>query len=329
MSLARATELFFVTFNGLLLGCTQVPLERSVDARPSTAPDARTDAGHAVSGQVVRDASLPDDTGAPGTDAATKRDASSTQVKSETSPLSKVDAGAQLTLPSADDASASLTALSDDAGTTELSCHHPRSVFEPDIVNARDLGGIRLPDGSTRCGRVFRGPPLAALNEARCAEFTQLGIRTVIDLRIASEVEAKPDAECVTTQAKTVLAPLPVPYTVSAEDYLRDLHTDDSMAAIFHTLGKVDSYPVYIHCTYGRDRTGIVAAAVLLALGASPTDVLDEYLLSQATVGAYPDSLQAVLDDIASLGGAAAYLAELGISDAELRVLRSMLGAER
>ena len=45
-------------------------------------------------------------------------------------------------------------------------------------------------------GMLFRGPPLAPLSEAGCSEIERLGIGTIIDLRIESERESKPDAPC-------------------------------------------------------------------------------------------------------------------------------------
>jgi hypothetical protein len=61
---------------------------------------------------------------------------------------------------------------------------------------------------------------------------------------------------------------------------------------------------------------------LLLALGASEAAVMDEYLLSKPNVGAYPDALAAVLDEVRQRGGAEAVLRELGISSAELAVMR-------
>jgi Tyrosine phosphatase family len=79
---------------------------------------------------------------------------------------------------------------------------------------------------------------------------------------------------------------------------------------------------VYFHCTYGRDRTGVIGALLLLALGASRQTVMEEYMLSEPNVGAYPVALEAVLDEIERRGGATQLLRELGITDEELAVLR-------
>jgi protein-tyrosine phosphatase len=95
------------------------------------------------------------------------------------------------------------------------------------------------------------------------------------------------------------------------------------MAQVFRTFGDPASYPIYFHCTWGRDRTGVVAAVLLLTLGVSPADVMSEYLLSQPLVGAYPNALEAVLEAVAARGGPDAFLASMGITPAELAVIRS------
>jgi len=155
-------------------------------------------------------------------------------------------------------------------------------------------------------------------------------MRTVLDLRTESERVALPDAACV--DANFVWAPLPVPYGLAAADYLNVLHEIPSIAVAFHTFGDPAAYPIYFHCTLGRDRTGIVSALVLLALGASRQTVMQEYLLSAPTVGAYPESLDAVLDEVEQRGGVENVLRDAGISDAELLVMREKAtarGAER
>src|SRR5579872_146021 len=45
-------------------------------------------------------------------------------------------------------------------------------------------------------------------------------------------------------------------------------------------------YPVFIHCTSGKDRTGVVVAALLLILGVPESIIVEEYLLSEGEVRA-------------------------------------------
>lgn len=207
-----------------------------------------------------------------------------------------------------------------DAGVVD-----PHAILVGEVVNARDLGGTPLADGAVVApGVLFRGAPLSDLTAAGCRELAALGIRTVIDLRTESVRENRPDDPCVHEQANVLYAPLPVPSNVSPEDYLADLNTTDSIAAAFRAMGDEAAYPIYFHCTWGRDRTGVLAAVVLLALGAERSAIMDEYLLSRPTVGAYPDSLAAVLDDIEQRGGVGAYFDDAAIAGEWVTTLRRM-----
>jgi protein-tyrosine phosphatase len=187
----------------------------------------------------------------------------------------------------------------------------------------RARSGGHAARGRRRGGAIYRGPPLAAFDQPACDDFARLGIRTVIDLRQDGERTSKPESNCVVEGASVVLAPLPIPYSVSPTDYIADLNTLDSMALILKTLGTDAAYPAYLHCTWGRDRTGVVSAVVLLALGANREAILQEYLLSQPLVGAYPESLLAVLDEIERQGGIETYLATAGVTAEQLATLRA------
>jgi hypothetical protein len=204
-------------------------------------------------------------------------------------------------------------------------CSPGRSVLVGEVANARDLGGVPLAvHGSVACGAVFRGQPLADLSGAGCASASALKLRTIIDLRADDERAARPDDTCV--GAEVMPAPLPIPSDLGVAEYVALFDVDASIARVFHTMADRDAYPVYLHCTYGRDRTGVVAAAVLLALRASRADVLADYSLSADALGqAFPESLAGLLDEIEARGGIDAALATKGVTAADLDALRSQL----
>jgi len=214
-----------------------------------------------------------------------------------------------------------------DPGGEDGACRAGERILLSDVSNARDLGGIALAAGGrVACGGVFRGGPLGNLSNQGCTEFATRDVKTVVDLRTPSERESTGPAACVLAQSKVLFAPMPVPYNVSPQDYLADLNATESVATVFRALADDAAYPLYFHCAIGRDRTGVVAAVILLALGATRAQVVGEYMLSRAAgVGAYPDSLDAVLDDIEKRGGVEAYLTRAGISAPELVRLRSRM----
>jgi protein tyrosine phosphatase (PTP) superfamily phosphohydrolase (DUF442 family) len=197
-------------------------------------------------------------------------------------------------------------------------------VLAGEAQNARDLGGIPTAGGSVACGQVYRSAALWSLSTDGCEAFAALGVKTVLDLRVPSERQAVPDAACVAATARVVLAPMPIPYNVSPADYVADLNADATVKLIFETLGDEASYPVLFHCTYGRDRSGVVAALVLLALGASREEVVADYQRTAANgLSVFPASLAAVLDAVEQRGGIEKHLAAIGVSAEALAVLRA------
>ncbi|MEG0277090.1 MAG: tyrosine-protein phosphatase [Coprobacillus sp.] len=63
---------------------------------------------------------------------------------------------------------------------------------------------------------------------------------------------------------------------------------------LFELLLRNDGH-IYFHCSAGKDRTGISAFLIMLALGMSEEDGIDEYLLSNEYLKLYNDHLMAQL----------------------------------
>lgn len=189
------------------------------------------------------------------------------------------------------------------------------------VRNARDLGGITSASGTTSCGYVFRSAAPGSLDDVGCAKLKALGITTLIDLREASEWGALPDPTCV----NVVHAPLPIPYSLSIANYLDDLRSDASMKLVFETLASAPG-GVLFHCTFGRDRSGVVAAVLLRAAGVSRAEVMNDYLrTAENGLGGTPPSLEAVLDDLDATGGARSRLERIGLSAEQWNVIAARL----
>ena len=178
--------------------------------------------------------------------------------------------------------------------------------------NFRDLGGYPTGNGQrTRHGRLFRSDGLQGLSDADVKALSELGLRTVIDLRTAEEVERL---------GRGPLANQPVHYehlTVIRED-AGESHaapeTDDladrylwyldiGRAAIARALelaGDPDRQPLVFHCAAGKDRTGVVAAMILDCAGVSRSDIVDDYTRTNdylppilERLGVTPETLEA------------------------------------
>jgi len=201
-----------------------------------------------------------------------------------------------------------------------------RRVLENEVTNARDLGEHPLSNGNyTLCNTILRGGDLTGLSESGCEEFSKLDIRTVIDLRMESTQQSQPAPTCVSEHTAITPAPMPkLPET--PENYLALMQEKDAIATVFTYLGNPEAYPVYIHCVIGRDRASFVTALALLALGANRQTIIEEFMLSEeAGVAVKSECLEAVLEEIETIGGIQAFLLSVGVSNTQLEVLRKEL----
>lgn len=231
--------------------------------------------------------------------------------------------------------------------------------------NFRDLAGpadMRGHGGRPlRRRRIYRSDHLAGLTAADRAAIAALGLGRALDFRgVAERAAAAYDLPGLTQHALSIeptvvqhmqaLAASGQPLTVPAvtalmRDLYRALVNDQShrFAELFaHLLDDADTRPLVFHCTAGKDRTGLAAALILLALGVSRERVLHDYLLTNERYkflpGAHPeiphDALmvlwrvqQGFLDEAwlaidRDHGGIERYLGQrLGLTPAALRTL--------
>ena len=135
-------------------------------------------------------------------------------------------------------------------------------------VNFRDVGeslGLWLDPSPLPIGRLLRGGRFDTLSSLQ-----DLGNPlTILNLRRGPE----PD------HLDAARAHVPAPDDV--ENYqTHQRRVLEWVRSAIATLASGES-PVYVHCTSGRDRTGVVVAAVLLEIGVPPDVIVDEYLLSE------------------------------------------------
>lgn len=199
------------------------------------------------------------------------------------------------------------------------------NVNTPDVLNFRDMGGIAAQDGRLVLPRrLYRSSRLSALDPAgaQAIAHAPCNIGTIIDLRTQLERTRRPDPEIEgVEQIACPLVPKRALGVVLEDGNLGELIrrewdpdtydvcvTYRAMLApavapqwkrLFHELLEAKDHGVLIHCTNGKDRTGVAAAIVLTALGASEEDVMRDYLASNETLASHRQEL---LDDLATSG---------------------------
>lgn len=210
---------------------------------------------------------------------------------------------------------------------------------------------------SAGASRLARAATLDAVGPTGAAQLTALGVARVVDLREDTEGTA-PTHGVPVVRVPLYRLPEGPPQTGTLEDVydflLRERGTELTRAviAIATAPGRV-----LVHCTAGKDRTGLVVALALLAAGHRDAAVVTDYALSVDVVrarradhvrsvlgpldldpAAYRDALRLHLDSppaaiehalgtIRSLGGAAAYLVRYGATAEHLAALRRHIGA--
>jgi hypothetical protein len=135
-------------------------------------------------------------------------------------------------------------------------------------VNVRDLGGLPLEDGGeTRFGVVVRADSIGGLTETGWAALLDYGVTTALDLRGDHELD---DASRRVTVARIPIAPLSGPaweWPSMREAYLAIL--DEWRPQFAQAVDAIAALrpPVLVHCQGGRDRTGLLVALILDAVG--------------------------------------------------------------
>jgi protein-tyrosine phosphatase len=168
--------------------------------------------------------------------------------------------------------------------------------------NFRDLGGYVTQDGRrVRWRRLFRSGTLAHLTRADQQLLAALGVRTICDLRTTAERNSEPsswtpDAGRIVTwdyelDRGAVMGVFrlgtPTPERVRAaitEFYLSAPEDFAGRLTMIFELLRTHEAPIVVHCTAGKDRTGVAAAIVLRALGVSASTVIEDYALSDRLI---------------------------------------------
>lgn len=168
--------------------------------------------------------------------------------------------------------------------------------------NARDLGGLPLGSGgSTRHGVFVRGDTLCDLTDDGRRSLLADGIRTIVDLRSADELEREPNPFRDIAGVRYEHRPLNDPGITSRISEIEDsteryrVMLDGNgarIASIFEVLATAER-TVLFHCFAGRDRTGIVAAMLLRIAGVPDDVIVADYALSDERLVAFYDDLRA------------------------------------
>jgi protein-tyrosine phosphatase len=244
-------------------------------------------------------------------------------------------------------------------------------------VNVRDLGGLPTEDGGkTADGRLLRSENLQELSPADIATLVgEIGLTTVVDLRSSDELASEgpapldgvagvrhfhhpvlPEAGSATDASDVLLTRADRDRSRYPADpicghylgYLED--RPDQVAAAVRSVAQSEGAAL-VHCAAGKDRTGVVVAVALSAIGVRRQAVIADYAATGERIGPLlarlrrsptyeddissepdesqrprPETMAAFLEQVDSrYGGAAQWLAGHGFGHDDLQLLRARL----
>ena len=172
---------------------------------------------------------------------------------------------------------------------------HIRRLRLNHVANVRDLGGYEADGGMIRWNMLDRAGDLSGADEGDWERLKAVGVRTILDLRSASELRVKPDRppqgiSWYHLPLQTEEIDLEHPADLAGLAFLKSLresyvimageNTGLLAAALARLTAALDDGAVLFHCTAGKDRTGVLAAAVLWLCGAAREDIVADYEVS-------------------------------------------------
>lgn len=229
-------------------------------------------------------------------------------------------------------------------------------------LNLSDLGGLPfVGGGSTESGRIFRSGAPEWMTARGWTQAAAAGLTTIVDLRNAEEIGRRsyhPDVPDSATESFAVVR-TPTedpddeefmrvcgPWLDHPRSYADNLRFyPEKYAAVFRAVAGAPG-AVLVHCSGGKDRTGLVTALLLTIAGVDRSAILDDYEAAFRTANAHLAShphlarhfattpheldewvterrlaLETLLDELDPL----AYLAAAGLTSPELAALSARL----
>lgn len=166
------------------------------------------------------------------------------------------------------------------------------------LDNVRDVGGLPIAGGgTTRPGVLLRSASLHYVTPADVRHLVEtFGLSLVLDLRTAREIDEDGPTAVAAAGVETVaLTFIPEegralpetgddtdPLTRNYLGYLAD--RPENVVEAVRRLAAPQAGPALVHCAAGKDRTGVLCALVLDAIGVERDAVVDDYALSATKV---------------------------------------------
>jgi tRNA (guanine37-N1)-methyltransferase len=219
-------------------------------------------------------------------------------------------------------------------------------------ANFRDLGGYPAEGGlATRWRTFFRSDYIDEISESDLNGLCDMNLTTIVDLRSKTETESNPGF--VSLSNRFDYHNIPLLHESAIYETLRTMQLKDlyiifaergrkKIGQAFKIMAKCRGACMF-YCYAGKDRTGIVAAVLLLAMGVSHDDTIADYEISgtyyrhknisisgfegvpaQKYMSSDSETIEHFIKHIQNkYGGAEKYLKAAGVGDTDMAALKA------
>lgn len=207
----------------------------------------------------------------------------------------------------------------------------PRILSIGGLFNVRDFGGYKTLSGrKIKQGVLYRGTEMDGAVEEDYV-ITPTGVNDMLTV-----LKVKTDMDLRTADVDNGIQPLGdgVKHTYyGVRMYSGCFETEGKTAVkkVFSDLADPKAYPVYMHCTYGLDRTGTVCYLLGAVLGMSEQDLQKSYELSALHIGdVNREEFSDFVKQLKTYSGdslqkkAENYLYSIGVTAAQIDTIRSI-----
>ena len=167
---------------------------------------------------------------------------------------------------------------------------YSRNIPFEEILNFRDLGGYKVSGGrSIAWRRIFRSGEMHHMTNNDISRLKDdLKLKTIIDLRSTKTLEKTGIGPLQEVGVKYRSIPLMIKeeltsFSNSGEiEYHRTRLKEygHGIVEVMEIIARPDNHPLVFHCSAGKDRSGIVAALLLNALGVADDDIITDYVIT-------------------------------------------------
>ena len=205
----------------------------------------------------------------------------------------------------------------------------PRILSIDGLSNVRDIGNWKTDSGKRiKQGLLIRGTELDGAVESGY-HLTNKGLSELIDIyAIKTDIDLRADTplsmDALGSQVEHRY------YDMVMYDGIFTESGKEKIRAVFSDLANPDNYPIYLHCTYGCDRTGTVCYLLEALLGVSKGDLLREYGLSNMNISL----IKTVETGLGAYNGNSikeqteAYLLDCGVTEYQIESIRNIFLGE-